>query len=956
MSRGEESLDRSESRPGREHPVDTVTFAPGTLVRARGREWIVQPGSSPDFLKLRPLGGTDDEVTGLYLPIEPVEPARFEWPDPSRPGDHSSSRLLREAARLGFRTSTGPFRSFARLAVDPRPYQLVPLLMALKLDPVRMLIADDVGIGKTVESLLVAREILDRGEARGLTVLCPPHLAEQWQAEMAAKFHLEAELVLSGTVSRLERACPMGESVFERFPYTVVSTDYIKSDRRREDFLRTCPDLVIVDEAHTCADPGQGGGKARHQRHQLLKGLTKDRFRHLILVTATPHSGNEDAFRSLLSLLDEQFSSLPPDLTGPQNEPHRRRLAAHLVQRRRGDLLKYLDTDTPFPKRLEVEETYKLSPAQRQLFDDVLAYAREIVLDTSGGKPRQRVRWWSALALLRSLSSSPAAAAATLRTRASTLEATTVEETDLLGQRTVLDLADEDGNESVDVTPGSDFSSLSEEESRHHKKLLELARRAEALAGKEDKKLQHLVGLTRQLVQDGFRPIVFCRFIHTAEYLARELRDKLKGVEVVAVTGLLPPADREERVRELSQSEKRVLVATDCLSEGINLQQSFDAVIHYDLSWNPTRHEQREGRVDRYGQRSDQVRVLTYYGSDNPVDGIVLDVLLKKHKKIRSSLGISVPVPADPSKVVEALMEGLLLRGGQEQLSFEFMSEERDKLHLEWDKVTEREHRLSQTMFAQHALKVEDVARELSAVREAIGSKADVERFVSEAVSLHGGRAQSGVLELADCPRSLRDAVGREETRLTVRYELPVRENELYLNRTHPVVEGLASWVLDSSLDPLGEARARRTGVIRTRNVSVRTTLLLVRLRFHVITRWRGDVRPEQRMLAEELQLVAFEGRPGNARWLDSADGLLDAEPGGNVDPGQARELLSGILGELGAVERHLEELSKRRAGELLQSHQRVRQAGGRTGLSHTVEPQLPADLLGVYLFLPGSD
>ncbi|MCE7875598.1 ATP-dependent helicase, partial [bacterium CPR1] len=324
-------------------------------------------------------------------------------------------------------------------------------------------------------------------------------------------------------------------------------------------------------------------------------------------------------------------------------------------------------------------------------------------------------------------------------------------------------------------------------------------------------------------------------------------------------------------------------------------------------------------------------------------------------KKIRTSLGISVPVPGDPSKVVEALMEGLLLRGGQEQLSFDFMTEERDRLHLEWDKVTEREHRLSQTMFAQHALRVEEVAAELASVQEAIGSRHDVERFVRDAVTLHGGRAPDGGLEVGDCPRALRDAIGTEQSCLAVRYELPVRAGELYLNRTHPVVEGLASWVLDSSLDPLGEARARRTGAIRTDSVLVRTTLLLVRLRFHVVTRWRGDTRPEQRMLAEELQLVAFEGRPGNARWLESAEMLLEAEPSGNLDPGQARELLFSIRGELGALQGYLEELSRRRAGELLKSHQRVRQAGGRTGLSHSVEPQLPVDLLGVYLFLPGG-
>ncbi|MCL5780969.1 MAG: ATP-dependent helicase, partial [Firmicutes bacterium] len=173
-----------------------MSYAVGSLVKARGREWVVLPDSRDDLLVLRPLGGTEDEVTGIYLPLEQVEPARFDLPDPSKLGDYRSCRLLRDAVRLGFRSGAGPFRSFARLAVEPRPYQLVPLLMALKLDPVRLLIADDVGIGKTVEACLIARELLDRGEVRRLAVLCPPHLAEQWQTELKEKFHIEAELVL----------------------------------------------------------------------------------------------------------------------------------------------------------------------------------------------------------------------------------------------------------------------------------------------------------------------------------------------------------------------------------------------------------------------------------------------------------------------------------------------------------------------------------------------------------------------------------------------------------------------------------------------------------------------------------------------------------------------------------------------------------------------------------------
>lgn len=248
-----------------------MPYTTGSLVKTRGREWVVLPESSDDWLILRPLGGADREIAGIYLPLEgdDVRSATFDLPDPDRPGDFRSCRLLRDAVRLGFRSSAGPFRSFARLAVEPRPYQLVPLMMALRLDPVRLLIADDVGIGKTIEAGLIARELLDRGEVQRMAVLCPPHLAEQWQAEFSSKFHIQAELVLPSTVRRLERSTAVGQSLFDLYPFVIISTEYIKSTRRRDEFVRTCPELVIVDEAHTCAFSAENRG-GRHLRHQLL--------------------------------------------------------------------------------------------------------------------------------------------------------------------------------------------------------------------------------------------------------------------------------------------------------------------------------------------------------------------------------------------------------------------------------------------------------------------------------------------------------------------------------------------------------------------------------------------------------------------------------------------------------------------------------------------------------------
>ena len=179
-----------------------MSFAVGSLVEARGREWVVLPGTDDELVMVRPLGGTEDEVTGIVRSLETVRAATFPLPDPTHPGDFRSARLLRDALRLGFRSSAGPFRSVGAIAVEPRPYQLVPLLMALKLDPVRLLIADDVGIGKTIEAGLIARELYDRSEIESFSVLCPPHLVKQWVDQLRDKFHFPAIAVTPSSAAR----------------------------------------------------------------------------------------------------------------------------------------------------------------------------------------------------------------------------------------------------------------------------------------------------------------------------------------------------------------------------------------------------------------------------------------------------------------------------------------------------------------------------------------------------------------------------------------------------------------------------------------------------------------------------------------------------------------------------------------------------------------------------------
>ena len=947
-----------------------MNFTPGSLVTARGRDWVVLTSSDPELLMVRPMGGGDDETTGILTALETVRPSGFAMPNPEIDlGDAQSARLLRDALRLGFRSGAGPFRSAGRLAVQPRPYQLVPLLMALRLDPVRLLIADDVGVGKTIEAALVARELLETGDAQKLVVLCPPHLAEQWQAELESKFHIDAELVLASTAARLERNLTVGKSIFEMGDHFIVSLDFIKSESRRADFIRACPELVIVDEAHTCAAANGRGGT--HQRHSLVRALADDPTRHLILVTATPHSGKDDPFRSLLGLLDGDFLELPDSLAGEQNRAHRERLARHLVQRRRSDITHYLQAETNFPEREEPEPspTYTLSVEYRQLFDDVLAYARRSVATSDGAKHQQRVRWWSALGLLRTLASSPPAAAATMRNRSITAEAETTEGVDEIGRRHLLDM--DDTEDTIDVVPGS---VTGETVSR---RLQEFASRADKLAGTSDHKLTRFVPVIRSLIKEGFRPVVFCRFIETAEYLGVELRKQLRRpkTEVLVTTGLLPPAERQARVAELLDHDRAVLITTDCLSEGINLQDYCNAVVHYDLPWNPTRLEQREGRVDRFGQKHPTVRIITYWGEDNLIDESVLKVLLRKHQAIRRALGISIPVPGATSTVIEALTENVLLNADMpNQRRFEWINTvlqpETNNLELQWERAEQAETK-RRSLFAQHTINPDQVAAELEAIREAVGSGADVERFTRAVLRAYGAIPQPTTnsadvtFDLTPLDPTIRDALTVDTDTIAVNYSPPAPTGTVEWSRTHPSVRGLAAHVLDCALDPVlsgDQHLTARCGAMRTGDVTERTTLLLCRTRMIITT----SGRHKSSAVAEETLLAAFEGPPEDPQWLptDQAEQLLQAAPSGNVASAPARFFINQVLNTENKWRPHVHELAKNQAAQLESAHNRVRTADRRTG-GHirtgttrgtgraVVKAQQPTDILGIYVFLP---
>ncbi|MCS7269406.1 MAG: SWF/SNF helicase family protein, partial [Geminicoccaceae bacterium] len=232
--------------------------------------------------------------------------------------------------------------------------------------------------------------------------------------------------------------------------------------------------------------------------------------------------------------------------------------------------------------------------------------------------------------------------------------------------------------ESTDETPAELVrrAAIADAERRQ---LRQIAQIAESMLHTDaDTKLLHCVQLVDQLLREGFCPILWCRFVRTAEYVAEALKQRLLGqhpdLQVVCITGQLADEDRRALVEAIDAERPRVLVATDCLSEGINLQEKFNAALHYDLPWNPNKLEQREGRVDRYGQSAPVVRTYRYYSPDNPVDGVVIRVLLNKAAEIRKTLGTYVPVPEDDESVQRALLSALFmkpLRSGTQQLALD---------------------------------------------------------------------------------------------------------------------------------------------------------------------------------------------------------------------------------------------------------------------------------------------
>ncbi len=943
---------------------------PGSIVRCRNRDWVLLPGTDDTVYLLRSLTGTGDQVVAIHkelskqigysIPEERIQPSQFPLPSADDVSDSASAHLLWQAARLSLREGAAPLRSPGKISIRPRVYQFVPLLMALRLNPIRLFIADDVGVGKTIEALLIARELIDRGEVQRMSVLCPPYLCEQWEKELKEKFNLDAVVFRSGTINQLEKQVPPGKSIYQHYPIQVISIDWVKSERNKYHFLQFCPELVIVDEVHGSAEAGPQN-KNQQQRHNLLKEIAKNQQRHLILLTATPHSGVEKAFQSLLALLKPEFAEWE---VSALDESRRAELAKHFVQRTRRDILHNWEGEHCFPDRESSDVTYNLSDDYLNLFIKTYRFSSELI--RSGEhleKHKQRVRYWGALALLRCVMSSPAEAIVTLEARMNRLAMNENEED---FHSFVFESTDLKTDDDSPVPPIEAMrKTLAESEKRKLQELTRLARNI--FHSENDNKLKKCVKITENLLSENYHPIIWCRYVATAEYVGEKLRAILPSdVQVVVITGRIGDEQRRIMIDEISTDRPRVLVATDCLSEGINLQEKFTAVIHYDLPWNPNRLEQREGRIDRYGQTASKVKAIRFYGRNNPVDGVLIDVLLNKANEIHRTLGTYVPVPQESESVTEAVLNALFLRKPQSrvgQLVLDFGVPEVIQLHRRWEQEAERE-RINRTRFAQRALKPEEVKRELEATDAVLGDPGAVKEFVLTAMQKLGiqilrNQRNPDIFHvplspqvLYGLPEVLRFVLpGSDRKFWKISFISPTPEGAEYLGRNHPFVATLARFLLEEALEKHGQATASRCGVIRTNAVQWLTTLLLLRIRYLV------EIPNSNPLLSEEVMILGYDRlENGIPRWVHdefALELLSGAQSVSHIPIEEKKELIQDALNSWPEIQPAITHRIHQRARELEHRHKRIRQAVSLRIRELKVIPQFPADLLGILILQP---
>jgi ERCC4-related helicase len=686
---------------------------PGTQVEARGLAWEVvqtEPAGDQQRYRLRCLQG---DLLGMEVdllhPFEAIQPITADF-DPRRAGRLRQWQLFHDAFLL--EQSLGPS---ALLAVQPgrldiAPYQLVPVMRALRMSRPRLLLADGVGLGKTIEAGLLMAELIARRRAHRILIVSPAGpLLEQWQREMRERFGLRFETIRSaGELQERRRELVLGANPFDHVSYCLTSVDFAKQEKVLQELERTVWDLVIIDEAHHCVRLGSSGDWEDSRRRRLAEVLAS-RCDGLLLLTATPHDGFDPHFASLVELLDPSLVDGRGGLRAERYRQHVvRRLKNHIKDPETGEPLFRTRQVTPRAVMFNAAEQPEFTAFQQALLAAVAPRIRQAV--------RQR-RFGEVLAFVSLLKRSVSTVAAcrntlaVIRDRYREIVSSGISDAETRKQRLrslreyqqrlerygslsfeeeqdraaleAEDMAADLAETGLDNIAGR-IEDLLRTQRRERDRGRRIANTGEALDGlvemaeaalDEDPKLRLALAELQAIRQasPGANVLIYTEYTDSQDALVAFLESAVSQGDldgaVLAVSGRPEHAQERSTITErFSHQDGLILVSTDATAEGLNLHERCHHLIHLELPYNPNRLEQRNGRIDRYGQRSDpDVRYLYLAGT---FEERLLLRLVAKYERQRARLTF-VPntlggITTEDAQTVR-LLEGL---GDEEETLF----------------------------------------------------------------------------------------------------------------------------------------------------------------------------------------------------------------------------------------------------------------------------------------------
>ncbi len=875
-------------------------FKIGEIVEARDRLWridqiIIKEKEIHEELKKFILYSvsniTGQPSTQLLIPdIEPIKKSVVPNPSAEKIGSPVYQKLLLDAIKLDLIYSTTSFISLQNSKVIPISYQMVPVLMALNLKNVRLLLADDVGLGKTIESGLILQELLGRKRINRVLFVTPANLREQWQTILKHFFGIDAVIMSRRNRRYLESELLVGGNPWGYYNFIITSIDYGKRPGVKEEILQFDWDMIVIDEAHNVMRPHLGSddesSKSFKQSYGFAKALAnKKKYPHILLLSATPHNGYKDSFASLLEMVNPAIINYGRSQI--EIEINRDLAINHICQRRRKDVEDWLSKSkykkNPFPERDSEEVYIDASEKFYECFKLINEFSQHVL---SRGKndpeEKRKFSYWTILHFHKRAISSPNALKCSVENRLEELDNKinknfrAINETDSFisteeAAQSVMDGYETDRltEEELDLRNDKLILSKKAEDLVKEKELLIKVKRSAIELMNQDNKINQLINyILPERFKISKKIIIFTRYIDTLNYIKEKLENKtqntvkFKNINLFTVHGQMASQKRQDVYDGFLRSKNGILITTDCMAEGIDLQFSADQIINYELTWNPNRLEQRNGRIDRFGQPKEKVYIRTLILKDT-LEMDILEALVHKADEIKKAYGFVPGFFGDPESVIDHLTEKRRKEKREDVQKtldqwIKFSHEVIEDIVSVFFSKKNVEEMVKDSFYGHNNINLEEIEQRMLLTEQEIGNTNTLLNFIQRAVDLYDGsieeeKDEEDVLQIT-LPDQVQKDIGvkfEDKYLITPNREISASRNDIEaVNLKNPLISGLVEKVKNEAFAVDNEFYGR-TAAFLSKEASKALAVFHIKIRYLVNTEPKG--------LMEEITRIGID-------------------------------------------------------------------------------------------------